>query len=147
MRSLIAICVLFLFPGPVNAQVLSKEDIIRRVIETGTFEGQMQKQIGDMGDAAAVVVTRVVSGRNLRPTEIDMILLILTWSFADPSGVKVVSDREPRAALFVLRNLESYTTDPALRERIAHTRNYVLTKTRPQGSPKKSGGLGQVSED
>src|SRR5579859_6317002 len=65
---------------------LTPEEMIRQMIELRSVEGQMQKRIGNMGDAAAVVVTRILAGDEPRPVDIDMVLTVLDLSFADPSA-------------------------------------------------------------
>ncbi len=87
--------------------------------------GHDSKVLGGMGDAAAVTVTKVVAGRKLTTSEMDMVLIVLDGAFGDPRGVQVGSDREPRTALFVLEYLDCSTKDPALKRRIADARKYV----------------------
>ena len=127
MRSLFASFALVLVPASISSQTLSPEQVIRRIIETGTFEGQDQKIIGGMGDAAAIVVTRVLAGRAVGTAEIDSVLVVLDSCFADPSMV-TAADREPRTALFVLRSMDSSTTDTKLKQRIADTRNRIMER-------------------
>ncbi len=139
MRLSLSIFVSMAFAGIACCQTVSTEEMIRRIIDKGVFEGQMQKHIGRMGDAAAVTVTKVFAGKNLTSNEIDNTLIVLTASFADPRGVEDVSDRQPRTTLFVLRDLESSTRDPELRKRIADIRKYVQEQSAKitQDSPKK----------
>jgi hypothetical protein len=80
-----------------------------------------------MGDAAAIVVTRVLAGRAVGTAEIDSVLVVLDSCFADPSMV-TAADREPRTALFVLRSMDSSTTDTKLKQRIADTRNRIMER-------------------
>jgi hypothetical protein len=95
------------------------------MIELRSVEGQMQKRIGNMGDAAAVVVTRILAGDETRPADIDMVLTVLDLSFADPSAVVTVSDRQPRTTLLVMQYLDFCAKDPALKARIAESRRYI----------------------
>src|SRR4030095_1988451 len=127
MRSLFASFALVLVPASISSQTLSPEQVIRRIIETGTFEGQDQKIIVGMGDVAAIVVTRVLAGRAVGTAEIDSVLVVLDSCFADPSMV-TAADREPRTALFVLRSMDSSTTDTKLKQRIADTRNRIMER-------------------
>jgi hypothetical protein len=99
--------------------------MIRRVLETGSIEGQIEKQIGCMGDAAAVTITKILAGKKLNVNDIDRVLIIITISFADPSFVKETSDREPKTTLFVLQYLDSSTTNQEVKNRIAGRRKYV----------------------
>lgn len=115
------------------------EQVIRRMVHTGIFEGHDSKVIGPMGDAAAVLLTKILAGSDLTAANIDMSLLVLRESFADPSTVQNAVDRQPRTALFVLRCLDSSTTDPSVRKRIANAAEYVeqqYLKSKGAASPK-----------
>ena len=101
------------------------ETVIERMINSGSLEGHDQKVIGPMGDAAAVVLTKVLAGKTLTTDQIDSSLLILNMAFGDPSGVEIASDRKPRAALFVLQAFDHSVLDAALKKRIAETRKYI----------------------
>jgi hypothetical protein len=79
--------------------------------------------LGGMGDAAAVLVTKVVAGKHLSTNEIDSVLTILNISFG--GEVKNASDREPRAALFILQLCDLSTQDRELKKRVARTREYL----------------------
>jgi hypothetical protein len=127
MRCPFAIFALVLVTPLTPGQTLSPEQVIRRIIDTGASEGHDQKIIGGMGDAAAVIVTKILAGRSVGATDIDNVLGVLSSSFADP-GMVAASDREPRTALFVLRCLDSSTTDTQLKQRIAETKNRILDR-------------------
>ena len=71
-----------------------------------------------MGDAAAVAVTKFSGGKNLSGNETAKVLLIINMAFAAPKIVEIESDREPRTSLFVLKSLDSSTTDPELEKRL-----------------------------
>jgi hypothetical protein len=107
-------------------QNTSPEQIIRRSIDTGITEGHDQKVIGILGDAAAVSLTKVLGERKLTATETDSILGIVVGAFADPSMVADISDREPKTSLFVLQYLNSISSDPRQKVRIAEARSYIL---------------------
>jgi hypothetical protein len=119
--------------------MISPEQEIARFIGSGTYEGHDVKIIGRMGDAAAVAVTKVFGEKELRPDDIDRILMVVHISFAAPRVVENESDRQPRTTLFLLRYLDRSTTDPALKRRIAETREYVHDKYAEsmQETPKK----------
>jgi hypothetical protein len=101
------------------------EEAIRAILDTGFIDGHYLKEIGPMGDAAAVAVTRIMAGRTLTSADIDNVLVVLGSAFADPSMVQNVSDRQPRTALFVLQCLASSTNDLEQKKRIAQRRQYV----------------------
>ncbi len=143
MKMLFAIFGLLLFPLIAFCQTgisPNPGQVISRMIDTGTLEGQDSMVLGGMGDAAAVTVTKVLAGRILSTNEIDIVLIVLSRSFADPRGVAAVPDRKPRTTLFVLAYLDSSTKDPELKKRIAHTRKYVqdqYEKSKKEESQKK----------
>jgi hypothetical protein len=101
------------------------EHIIRRIVDEGVIEGHDQKVIGSLGDAGAVLVTKVLAGRDLTSSTIDNTLIVIDGIFADPRFVAAASDKQPRTALLVLRYLDLSTNDAALRKRIADAGRYV----------------------
>src|SRR2546421_12782472 len=80
-------------------EITTPERAIGRMIDSGVFDGWDQKLIAGTGDAAAVVVTKIVRGRTLSPDQIERVLAVLNMAFA---GVKPGPDAEPKTALFVL---------------------------------------------
>jgi hypothetical protein len=132
MRLLFTTVVLLSFAGLSCAQAnhpenvpLTLEEIIRRMIETHSVEGQMEKQISYMGDAVAVCVSRILADNALQTADIDMVLVILNSSFTDPSEIKVVADRQPRTTLMVLQYLEFWAKEPEVKKRIADTKKHI----------------------
>src|SRR6266849_2907883 len=122
MRVFLAIFFSLLFSGVAWCQKTSTpEEAIGRIINSGLLEGHDQKVMGGTGDAAAVIVTKVVGERKLSTSQINSVLLILNSAFG---GVDTAADRQPRTALFVLQFLELSTNDVELRKRIADTRRY-----------------------
>ena len=95
---------------------------ISRMIDSGVFDSQDEKIIAGKGDAAAVMVTKVLRGRTLDPGQIDRTLLVLNTAFG---GVVPGPDAEPKTALFVFRELELSTNDAQLRARIGQSRKYA----------------------
>jgi hypothetical protein len=79
------------------------EYIIKRMIDTGFFGGHDQKVIGSLGDVGAVLASKVLAGRDLTEHIIDGTLMVIEESFADPSFVETVGDRQPRTAILILR--------------------------------------------
>src|SRR2546423_1328632 len=108
MKLLLTLFSIVLCSGLVCSQTPSTpETMITHMINSGEYEGHNAKVIGPMGDAAAVVVTKVLADKSITSDQIDSVLLILYSAFADPSMVEVVSDRQPRTALFVLQYMDS----------------------------------------
>jgi|SRR5579872_2833315 len=115
--------------GVVHGQAIpSAEQVIRREVETGIFDGHDSKVLGNTGDAAAVLVTKIFAGREFTPANIDATLTVLRSSFADPSLVRIADDRQPKTALFVLRYLDNSANDPALKKSIKETREFILQR-------------------
>jgi hypothetical protein len=81
-----------------------------------------------MGDAAAVVVTKVLADKNSSAREIGAILDIIHLSFSAPRLVENVPDREPRTTQFILQYLNLANTDKKLKKRIAEEKEFVLTQ-------------------
>ncbi len=108
-----------------NQHALTPEEMIKSIIEEGAIEGVMQKQIGQMGDAAAVAITKVFAGRDLTTSDVDTALVILTYSFAGPESVQIEADRQPRTALLLLRYFDCSIHDPRLKQDIARTKKYL----------------------
>ena len=108
-----------------NAQAGDPERVIRRIVDDGFLEGQDQKVIGPLGDASAVLITKILSDRDLTSQTINNVLVVLGRSFADPTFVAIASDRKPRTALLLLRYLDISTSDVGLKRRIADTRKYI----------------------
>ena len=81
------------------------EYVIMRMVDTGAFEGHDLKVIGRLGDGGAVLLTKILAGRELTSDTIDTALVVIAGAFADPSFVEAVGDRQPRTALLVLKYL------------------------------------------
>jgi hypothetical protein len=110
-------------PVPIASQQINNpERAISNMVDAGIFDGHDEKLIGSTGDAAAVIVTKILAGRDLSARQIDNTLAVLNMAFR---GVASGPDAEPRTALFVLRELDLSTNDAQLRGRIAQTRKYV----------------------
>ena len=126
MRPLImAFASLVLSSLAVGQAVLSPDQVVRKLMECNCLDGQSQKVIGQMGDAAAISITKILADKPPSRSDIESILLILNMSFADPTFVEVASDRRPRTALFVLQSLNYTTTAPELKKKIQQTRDYI----------------------
>jgi hypothetical protein len=120
---LLAVVVFLARPAPsASQQTNTPERAIGRMIDSGFFDSHDQKLIAGTADAAAVVVTKILAGRDLDPRQTDNTLAVLNDAFGDiASG----PDAEPKTALFVLRELELSTNDRQLLGRIAQTRKYI----------------------
>jgi hypothetical protein len=139
VRLILAVCLSLILSSAARGQTVNdSERVIRRMIDSGFFEGHDEKVIGVLGDAGAVLVTKILADKNLTSNTIDNTLMVIRELFADPTFVNIMADREPRTALFVFKCLDSSTNDPALKKRIADTKEYVqqryakLTLDQPQ---------------
>jgi len=101
------------------------EQCIKQVINTGMIEGLDQKLLVHLGDAGAVIATKVLADTKLTPKTIGGALMVLENSFAEPKLVEITADREPRTSLLLLRYLELSTSDAESRKNIVDTRKYV----------------------
>lgn len=78
-----------------------------------------------LGDEGAVAIARVISDRSLTRAEVEMVLTLLQDSFSDVGQIQPASNRQPRAALLLLRYLEYSADDPELKKEIAETRKLL----------------------
>ena len=101
------------------------EQVVKQVVNTGMIQGWDQKLLVHLGDAGAVLATKVLADTNLTPKTIGGALIVLENSFAEPKLVEVTADREPRTSLLLLRYLELSTSDAESRKNIVDTRKYV----------------------
>jgi hypothetical protein len=122
----LAVCLALILPSVAYSQAGGDpEHVIRRMFDTGSFEGHDQKVIGGLGDAGAVLVSKILAGRGLTSEVIDTALVVIDSAFADPTFVEAVEDRQPRTALLLLRYFDLSTNDVALKKRIADAVKYV----------------------
>ena len=130
MRFLLAFFVVLLLPGLVCCQTqdIDPPKMIERIISSGVFYGVEEKRLDQMGDAAAVVVTKVLADKNPSVREIGTILDLIHLSFSAPRLVENVPDREPRTTQFILQYLNLANTDKKLKKRIAEEKEFVLTQ-------------------
>jgi len=101
------------------------EQVVKEVINTGMIQGWDQKLLVRLGDAGAVLATKVLADRNLTSKTTSGALIVIENSFAETKLVDVAADREPRASLLLLRYLELSMNDAESRKNIADTRKYI----------------------
>lgn len=85
------------------------EDVVKAALNSKSsviYSGVMREQLMPMGDAAAVAVTRVLSGARPQADTVDRVLLAIDFSFESPEAIANPADRQPRTALFVLASLD-----------------------------------------
>jgi hypothetical protein len=83
------------------------------------------KQLGKLGDAAAVAVTKLLGDRELTADEISQVVVILRLSFSRPELIAVKSDAQPRATLLVLRYLGTLPQSSGLKKGISDARTEI----------------------
>jgi hypothetical protein len=128
MNRLIAVfaCILLCQAGSGQTPGRTLRESIEGILSGGLWEGQAEKQMRRAGDATAVAITKIIADRNLDNHEIETVVDMLDGSFAEPTWVEVVSDRQPRTTLLLLRYLECSTQDTPLKRKIAETRKHLL---------------------
>jgi hypothetical protein len=104
------------------------QQVVARMVQTGVFEGHDQKVVGRLGDAGAVLLTKIIAGKDLTSTTIGNALLVIEESFADPSLVETKGDKQPMTSLLVLRYLDLSTSDAELKKHIGDTRKYIMDR-------------------
>lgn len=123
--SVIVILGLALSRAAYGQEVSNPEQRVRQIINTGMIEGWDQKVLVHLGDAGAVLATKVLADRTLTAKTIGSALAVIEDSFGEPKLVEVTADREPRTSLLLLRYLELSTSDAESRKAIVDTRKYV----------------------
>lgn len=124
---------IFLLCGTGSAQEVNNSgDVISKVIESGSYGGGADKLLSRMGDAAAVQVVKIVAGKKLNSHEIDGVLIVLQLAFSDPKLVATATDRQPRAAAFVLQYLGLLASESDLQTRISQVQVSIARKTIPR---------------
>jgi hypothetical protein len=68
--------------------------VIKGIIETGMIDGHYAKVIGGMGDAAAVILAKILADRELRQQDLGGGLWILADAFAGDRCTTLDSDRK-----------------------------------------------------
>jgi hypothetical protein len=127
MKLLLLLLALIFTPGILHCQDRTTDErIIEGILSSGGYDGGAAKILGRMGDAAAVVVTKILGENNIKPNDVENILAVIHLSFSAPILVESPMDREPRATLFLLRDINSVTTDQKIKQRIAEERKFVL---------------------
>ncbi len=101
------------------------EQRIRTEIFGGIVSGIAVKEQSRMGDAAAVLIGRVIDGQTLSAADITKILYIVHGAFGRPAALENVADREPKQTLLLLEQLDRATTDASVRAQIADERKFV----------------------
>ena len=124
--SLIAIACLVQAEAGLAQSVYSTEQIISNVLRSGVWEGQVDKRLRTEGDAAAVVLTKIIAGRDVSRGEVDTMLDMLRSSFSEFGLIESAAEREPRTALFLLRHFDCVVYDAVLKKKIADTRKSIL---------------------
>lgn len=138
MKHILIVCLFLGLTGTTGAQsAASAQQIIKREIDSGFFDGHDQKILGYLGDAGAVILTKILSDSSLTSHTISSSLAVLNECFADPRFVEDENDRQPRTALLLLKYFDASTNDSALKARIADTRKYINARYAESLSPKR----------
>jgi hypothetical protein len=114
------------------------QQTVEKYVFGGYSEGYGIKQMRRAGDSAAVVLTKVLSGRVLDPEQTGSAVEVVEAAFSEPSLIELQSDRKPSTALFVLRSLDLSTHDLMLKARIGELRKLLIKLAAEQ-----SGNLGR----
>jgi hypothetical protein len=127
MRFLLLIVLFVGCSEPSLCQDSSAQEVsIQHYLGGGDLDGEFIKLVGGMGDAAAVTMTKVVAGGSLSSSQVQDIIEILGYAFAEPRLVGNPADRQPRAALFLLSYLDTTVKDASLRVKIDDVRKHIL---------------------
>jgi hypothetical protein len=91
------------------------------------YSGVMRKQLMRMGDAAAVAITKVLTGERPQADIVDRILLAIEISFESPEAIVNQADRKPQTALFVLASLDRQPLSTEQRKRLVQLEKKLKT--------------------
>ncbi len=132
LAPLVFLMVLLASPSSLCAQALdgTPEHVLTAALDTKStvvFSGVMQKQLGAMGDAAAVAITKVLAGSSPQPDVVDRVLLAIEISFEYPEKIAEQADQKPRTALFVLASLDQRRLAPEQIERLVKLRKKLTS--------------------
>ena len=108
------------------------QEMIANLLRTGMYDGHLTKRLRTLGDESAVDIAKAISDRSLSSPEIDLILLMVSDAFSDPSFIQVESDRDPRVSLLLLHYLECSAQEASVKDRIAATRKTLLRLATPE---------------
>jgi hypothetical protein len=126
VKLIFGICLALALSGIARGHAVDDpEVVVRQIINTGLIQGWDRKVLLHLGDAGAVLLTKVLADKELTSKTIGSVLIVIEESFADPSFVEIARDRRPRTALLVLRYLELSTNDADLKKHIADTGKHV----------------------
>jgi hypothetical protein len=107
MRLMTAFCLSMILLSVAYGQTGNDpQQVVARMVQTGFFEGHDQKVASRLGDAGAVLLTKIIAGKDLTSSTIGNALLVIEESFADPSLVETEGDKQPMTSLLVLRYLD-----------------------------------------
>jgi hypothetical protein len=128
-KQLVTALLLTIFSTGLNAQSSSGEPSPEAVVNTVLSRATEQmytswdaKELGKLGDASAVALTKILGGREPTVDEIGQIVVIIRLAFNQPRMITVRLDAQPRAALFVLKYLDSLPSSSGLKDKIAQAR-------------------------
>ena len=115
-------------PLALNTPVDSNEILLRRYLVEGipvSADGSVPNILRRMGDGAAKSIFRVIGTNPPDATEISNALFIVRQAFSRPSVIYRNWNREPRATLFLLKYLDSCTSDEEIKTKISDVRKFV----------------------
>jgi hypothetical protein len=131
MWRLFLVAVLFALPTLAwceNPETVDPDLIIHRAlseIPKGAYNAENEKQVRQLGDAAAVAFTREIGSREMTWTDIENFLFLVHEAFAAPNTIQNQRDRKPNTSLFVLQLLNHLPLTPELKRSVADTRVFL----------------------
>jgi len=109
---------------PIESYQPSVESMLK--MPEGMSVSWLDKYVGRLGDAAAVVLIRLGAPQNLKnPTDIRKALHILSLAFDCPSCIERDEDRTTGVTMLLLSTMEATTQGTQLREQISQTRDRI----------------------
>ncbi len=130
IATFIACLLMLVLPARSAAQELDgiPEHVVKAALNPASeiiYSGVIRKQLGAMGDAAAVAITRVLGGERPGAGTVDRVLLVIEFSFDSPEAIVNQADQRPKTALFVLASLDHQALTIGQRKRLGQLRTKV----------------------
>ena len=94
------------------------DQIVRKMLSDPMhgYSSWDEKDLNRLGDASAVVATKLLDGKIVDANEIKQTLLIVEFSFEAPHLIEVESDRQPKAASILVAKLQRMPAASGLKE-------------------------------
>lgn len=139
MRYLIVMCLMALMAAMLPSSQSEKDDpysvgTVRAALReqsTGVFNSWTQKYLDRLGDGASIAILKGLSERELLdPQTLKSLLPIIHDAFSEPQFISLDLNKQPQITILLLNHLLSRAANPAERQEIQRTIDYVTVQTK-----------------